>query len=108
MKFNFNLKTIVFVLLIILFSVIFLYNMMPSYMEGFKEGNEESDTESDSKPVDLSGNPLICETDPSGNMVRADGKLHETYMYNDNTYKCNEKNELIVHNEEKKDGDKKK
>lgn len=96
MKFNFNLKTIVFVLLIILFSVIFLYNMMPSYMEGFKEGNEES------VPVDLSGNPLICETDPSGNnMVKADGELHATYTYNDVVYKCDKNNKLITHTDDK-------
>jgi hypothetical protein len=82
MKFNFNLKTIIFVLLILLFSVIFLYNMMPSYMEGFKEGNEI--------PVDMSGNPLVCEMDPSGDlhMVRADGTLHTDYTYNDIVYKC--------------------
>ena len=98
MKFNFNLKTIVFVLLIILFSVIFLYNMMPSYMEGFKEGN--------TIPVDASGNPLVCETDPSGNnMIKADGTLHETYTHNDLVYKCDNKNNLVEHKEEEKEGE---
>ena len=97
MKFNFNLKTIVFVLLIILFSVIFLYNMMPSYMEGFKEGNEESDTESDSVPVDLSGNPLICEMDPSGemHMVKANGTLHKEYTHEEVKYKCDASGTII-------------
>ena len=80
MKFNFNLKTIIFVLLILLFSVIFLYNMMPSYMEGFKEGN--------TTPVDLSGNPLVCDLSGEVFMVKADGTLHADYTYNDVVYKC--------------------
>ena len=80
MKFNFNLKTIIFVLLILLFSVIFLYNMMPSYMEGFKEGN--------TIPVDMSGNPLVCDLSGEVFMVKADGTLHTDYTYNDVVYKC--------------------
>ena len=96
MKFNFNLKTIVFVLLIILFSVIFLYNIVSSHKEGMENNSEI--------PVDASGNPLVCETDPSGNnMIKADGELHATYTHNDNVYKCDKDNNLIKHNNNKND-----
>ena len=90
MKFNFNLKTIIFVLLILLFSVIFIYNMMPSYMEGFKEGNEPQPT-----PVDLSGNPLVCDLSGEVFMVKADGTLYADYTYDDIVYKCDASGTLM-------------
>ena len=94
MKFNFDLKTILFVLLILLFSVIFLYNFMPSHVEGFKEGADDDAA----VYTDGSGNPLICEVDPSGNGII---KGEENYTIfegeaNEVTYKCDASNNVII------------
>lgn len=90
MKFNFDLKTILFVLLILLFSVIFLYNFMPSHVEGFKEGAAVY--------TDGSGNPLICEVDPSGNGIIKGEETYTIFEGEDNevTYKCDASNNVII------------
>lgn len=96
MKFNFDLKTILFVLLILLFSVIFLYNLMPSHVEGFKEGADGDAA----VYTDGSGNPLICEVDPSGNGM-GQIKGQDTYTMFEGTdnevkYECDASNNVII------------
>ena len=101
MKFNFDLKTILFVLLILLFSVIFLYNFMPSHVEGFKEGADgDEDGDEDEVYTDEDGNPLLCDVDPSGNgMGKNKGKATYTMFEgedNEVKYKCDASNNVII------------
>ena len=104
MKFNFDIKTILFALLILLFSVIFLYNLMPSFVEGFKEGAEHDDTEDDDMDDEEGNNAneveqLTC--DASGNIngeklyTLIDDKGVETQ------YECDASNNVIIKNNKK-------
>ena len=104
MKFNFDIKTILFALLILLFSVIFLYNLMPSFVEGFKEGAEHDDTEDgDMKGEEdddaIEEEQLTC--DASGNIngeksyTSIDDKGVETH------YECDASNNVIIKNNKK-------
>ena len=102
MKFNFDIKTILFALLILLFSVIFLYNLMPSFVEGFKEGAEhdkESDMNDDEDNNVDEEEQLTC--DASGNIngekiyTSIDDKGVETH------YECDASNNVIIKNNKK-------
>jgi hypothetical protein len=100
MKFNFDIKTILFVVLILLFSIIFLYNLMPSFVEGFKEGADgddegESDGEGDSNDdvdikvgdaCDVSGNTPLYTINGATEYTGADNKI----------YKCDASNNVIL------------
>ena len=108
MKFNFDIKTILFVVLILLFSIIFLYNLMPSFVEGFKEGadgngddDSDSDGEDESKDdvnikvgdaCDVSGNTPLYTINGATEYTVADNKINKIY-------KCDASNNVILKEE---------